>query len=272
MTGRVCVAMCMALLSGPGLTQAQNVRYVAADSYDVQIGEVARLTVQSSEKRIPLRWADAPVHWMFIRTGGTQENRQGATEDGRRRVSFDALIPGVNMVGVDFEPRMVEVGGKELAAFAAANLTEESRALLRTEHAAGGTIRRVESCKTLVRVHGPGEELAATDVGTGKSGQAFEIRPLFDPTGRLGDVLPVRVYVGGEKVAGARVFGTHLETGRRIEAVSNAKGIADLPFAGAGEWRIEFHDLRLIEADGEKGLTLYSGVLVFDHPEEGGEQ
>ncbi|HEX6198768.1 MAG TPA: DUF4198 domain-containing protein [Thermoanaerobaculia bacterium] len=83
--------------------------------------------------------------------------------------------------------------------------------------------------------------VAAAGLLTAKTGSRIEIRPLVNPaTVRPGSDLPVRLYVEGDAVTGARVTAVG-PGGLRRDAFSDGAGIAVLRIPAAGLWTLELH-------------------------------
>ena len=129
----------------------------------------------------------------------------------------------------------------------------------------GVVVRRVESCRVLVRGGlggGPGGGAGdASGVATTKRGERVEIRPLMDPTALVPEtIVPVRVYVGGDAAPGGVVTATHLESGASQRVVADDKAIATLQIDVPGLWLVEFHAVR---REGE-ALVVYSATVLFE--------
>ena len=127
-------------------------------------------------------------------------------------------------------------------------------------------MRRIESAKGLVRVSDPeGRPVRPSAVAQSKTGQAVEIRPLADPTmTAVGSDLPLRAYVLGEKLVGARMLATCIADGVTREAITDESGSCHFRIASTGVWRVEFHDVRPLSDDPEATWAIYSATLTFE--------
>jgi hypothetical protein len=242
------------------------VRCLAPESYQVQPGADLRVQlVQVGDgQALAAPWAEHPVRWMFVRTGGTQDNfdevPRGGPADGDAAL-VRVPLAGVAVIGVDLRERALDVPRAQLEDFVAKHASRDGAA-------AGGAeelvrVRRVESAAALVRAGEVGQEQARS-AATGKTGLAAEIRLLMDPvTTAVGGDIAVRIYTRGAGLGNGRVFATALESGRVQEFRVDERGIGFFTLAEKGQWRIEMHHLAAPEGEDEAQWVLYSGTVVF---------
>ncbi|MBU6412496.1 MAG: DUF4198 domain-containing protein [Planctomycetes bacterium] len=208
------------------------------------VAEPLVLRVRSIDESREIAWPHAAdIRWLFVRVSGTQENRDSnelgnVDTDGARRVMPGAA--GTALVGVDLHTTLEEWSAAEANAFAA-KCRLDAVCLNKPI-----SVRHSVSAASIVPIApspADPQQPRNNQAATSKSGQSAEIRPLMDPTLISGGDLAVRVYVGGEAVAGAQVRAIHASSGHIQTAQADSKGIAifnvDLP----GDWRIDFHTL-----------------------------
>jgi hypothetical protein len=195
-----------------------------------------------SARQVP--WPQtADVRWLFVRVSGTQENRDAANlgnvdADDARRVMPAAA--GTALVGVDLHTTL-ETWPPDYANAFARRCGNDVLCLQESI-----SVRHSVSASTVVEITPSPHDAArptSNHAAMSKSGQQAEIRPLMDPTKIQGGDLAVRVYVGGEGVAGAVVRAMHAATGAMQTIKADGKGIAVVNVDRGGEWRIEFHTL-----------------------------
>lgn len=274
-TGKCILGLGFALLAGSPVPAADSVKvlFLHAPKPPARAGDSITLQVLrgSASDAVAAPISANQVRWLFVRTSGTQKNFEPA-EIARAVGAGGAIVAAtgperVSVVGIDLKPVVVPVSGRELKSFL------NTRTALGLE--TGGTrginanrtyrVRRIESATTLVRV--PGSDAAPSAVAQGKTGQAVEIRPLADPTSiRVGGDLPIRVYIGGAKRAGARVLATEMIVGTTHEVLTDAAGTAAFTITSAGPWRIEFHHAEPLARDSGADWVIYSATLTFEVP------
>lgn len=269
------VAILIALGAPAG---AQTAYFLEPSTFTSRVGEEVRFGLVAGGPApdaiaVPTRWP-AAIKWLFIRSGGAQDNRYEITPVGdgaESRVALTMPAAGCAMIGVDFQPEVVVLTGEQFAGVLAARtgVTPDealpSRAQVRVRH--------VRSAKALVRVAHVGDAPEAfVDAATAvsKSGQAVEIRPFNDPT-RIapGGDLPMRMYIGGDAFGKPRVRGTHAASGASSEPVPAST--PSLPVTAAGPWRVEFHHAAPLTNDPDADWAFYTSTLIFSAPEKAPE-
>ena len=250
-------------------------RFLRVDVPRVQAGRDVELRLMKGAAGAAgesLAWAAHPVEWMFIRTGATQQNFDDVpvAADNAEVIRFRIPVRGIALVGIDFEPRVIDAPAAALAAIARdrTNATEAAAAL-----AALGErpirIRIIDSQSLLVRAGEPGREEAMSPSGL-KSGLKIEIRPLIEPAtaGADGD-MTIRIYAGGGSLKGGRFRATALATGAVHEVTVDEHGIGHFPFRERGGWRIDVRHVAPAigapadEEDDGAEWVLYTGTLTF---------
>lgn len=267
----VCVAILLSA-SAPG----QSVRFLMPESFETTVGQAVEVRMVAGPQRgaAPIAWRAEEVDHFFIRAAGTQENvEQIRTVDAAQTaVSVQPDRPGVVLIGLDRRPHELRLTPAETAEFLAARasrMPDADKAPVRRLDARL-RVRHVESAKTVIRVtdaegHGYGSGIANS-----KSGQAVEIRPLFDPTMLMTHSdLPVRLYVQNGSAAGATVRATHTASGATVQAVGDSSGITSLRIDQPGVWQLEFHVAEPGRGPGGPDLTIYTATLTFEVTREG---
>ncbi|MEW6200240.1 MAG: DUF4198 domain-containing protein [Planctomycetota bacterium] len=217
----------------------------------------------------PASWPADRIEWLFVRGGPTQTNRHEVRADDPQSGAVDVKIehPGVTLVGVDQRPVVLNLTGDEWRAFLRANVAESNNADAAHLPAASHPVRvrHVVSSKTLIRAARADGQVNSSPIATGKSGQAVEIRPLFDPTAiRPGSDLPMRLYVDGDKCVGARGRATHVPSGHAATFVTDREGSAFFRVTEPGLWRVEFHHASPRTGDPAADWNLYTATLTFE--------
>lgn len=248
----------MCLLVCPWATGAETLelRASAAHASEPLAMRVYAVERDGTTRAHPWPRADQ-IAWLYVRVGGTQENRDSSNigevdGDGARRVMAGA--PGAALVGVDLKPTREVWSAEQAHAFAALcgkadNCFKDSV-----------TVSHAVSAATVTNVAGEAGVPVIDEAPLSKSGQQTEIRPLMHPTKVRGGVLAVRVYVGGESIPGAQVRAVHIRSGAVQEVQADGKGIASVRIDEAGGWRLEFHTMFQV---GE-GWQATSCTLTFD--------
>lgn len=263
MQKHIAIALSFSLAPAAG---AQTVRFLVPETFTP--APSAELTVGVAvDGNPPADWPVGRVEWMFIRGGGQQENRHDVQPAaGTHSVPATSPAFGAGVIGVELSPANQVFDRETLAEFLSERVafTPAPPPLPVGETV---LIRRVESAAAIIRSLRPGEAaVGGTHVATDKTGLRAEIRALMDPTALPpGSDLSVRVYINGDKRAGAVLTAARGQTMHRVTA--NESGIAFVPLTEPGEWRVQFHHAA-IEPE---GFTLYSGTLTFQVPGDAGE-
>ncbi|MFH1746974.1 MAG: DUF4198 domain-containing protein [Planctomycetota bacterium] len=255
------------------------VSYLTPDSFSAATGAQVKLHVESGSALSTQMqaWPDDKLQWFFTRANGTQQNRDTvkALEPQGREVAVTITQPGVTVIGYDSKPLVTNVAPAEFQAFLSKNV---STGALKAGSRDGGPdrivqVRRVESATTMIRVSADGVGAYSSATALSKTGQAVEIRPLFDPTlVKPGSDLPVRVYVGGSKKAGAKVQATSVNGNQTVSVLADPTGVANFRIDQAGTWRIEFHHAEALAGDPAAEWSLYSATLTFEVGSEGAQK
>lgn len=245
---------------------AQFARFISPSTHAPRPGEAVTLLLRESGKAGAGTWDDVEVGWSLVRFDGKQENFDGAprAEGGGAMGSVRCTSPGAAIIGVDFKPRTVA-----LDAEAAQNLAPVGAPPDRSKGPGSGEpVRVIQSAKTIIRVGrtAPGQSPNVTS----KTGQQAELRPTFDPTGvGIGSDVPLVVYAGDGKAAGAKLIATHDATGEKQEFTANQAGVGVFHLSRAGVWRVEMRHLvaNSNRRDGDPAWVLYTATLTFEAPE-----
>lgn len=253
----------------------QQARFAEASDAEVGLGDAVSLSlVDADGARL---WSEHRAEYFLARTAWSQENRDAvpvAERSGGLEAAWVADEPGVLLLGVDLAPVDETVSAGSFASFLERVLPATRRGaldgLLRTDDVEGAVVvRRVESCKALVRVEGGDAE--PVSIATSKTGQVVEIRPLMDPTAIVpGSDLAVRVYSRVPGPADGLVIATNVTTGEIVRAPTNGTSLVVVPIGGAGRWRLEFHAVEPLEAaagtegDGAAEWAVHTATLTFD--------
>lgn len=258
LTMRSCLVVLMATTPA---AIAQETRYLLPSEFSIDAGGAVSLEVRG-DAPVAQAWPDADMSHFFVLSPGAKSNRPRLPHPAAGKPSWKLDRQGVSMIGFDLNERTIEAAPPTLAAFldahAPAAITE------RPQGAAPLEIARVETFSTLIRV---GDVPGASSVAVDKTTQAAEIRPLFDPTAvEPGTLLPVKTYVHADGEKGARVFATHLDSGRRLESITNKSAIAKFTLPWAGRWLLEFHHVEPPQ-DG-RPWTIVSATMTFEITEE----
>lgn len=280
-TLRIRLTRLVSLLAAaaPALAAPPAASFLTPSQYTVQPGAAPTLRFDTGAAKTaqPAAWPTGEVGWLFIRGGKTQENQH----DVRSRTSRDNFIPleirhaGVTLVGADLRPAEFATTGAELRTFVEQNIaaspaTEKAQTLPADQTL---RVRQFASAKTLIRAPDPSGKLLPSAIATSKTGQAVEIRPNFDPTAAtVGGDLPLSVYVGGDKLAGAKVQATNVSTGQTASYIADNGGTGHFRITDPGVWRVEFHHAIPIQNDPAADWVIYSATLTFEVSAKGGAQ
>jgi len=261
--------LCAAAVSTT-LAADPSVAFLPPSRFIVAQGETVTVHFDVGEAKTarPAIWPADRVEWLFVRGGPTQTNRHEVHADHAQRGAVDVKIehPGVTLVGVDQRPVVLNLTGDEWRAFLRANVAETSNAAARLPEGSHPVrVRHVVSTKTLIRAARADGQVNSSPIATGKSGQAVEIRPLFDPTAiRPGSDLPMRLYVDGDKCVGAQGRATHVASGHAVTFVTDREGSAFFRVTEPGLWRVEFHQATPRPGDTAADWNLYTATLTFE--------
>jgi len=253
------LALCGLAAATPAI--AQTSLELRPSSYRVAAGQQIRVQLLSSGRPTAEPWPAA--EWLFVRGEGTQENRDTPPlSDAAGLVALPAAGPGGAVVGIDFEPAITTIPAKTVRDFIA---SRGANAVALDPVKDALSVRHTRSCTALVRiVDAQGGGAGPSETIVGKLGQAAEIRMLMDPTvARIGSDVPLRVYVGGGKLSGARIFATARATGKTTELRTSEDGIAHLRITDAGPWVVEVHR---VSKGTTTDLEIASAVLTFEVP------
>ncbi|MEP0847664.1 MAG: DUF4198 domain-containing protein [Phycisphaerae bacterium] len=271
-------AVVAALIAAPSAA-AQTVHTLSPSAYQARPEQTIELRLLAGEAKAAAAqaWRAADVAWFFVRDGAEQRNVERIQPAGNgQTLAVTVKRPGVTIIGLDRRASVEHVRAAELDAFLKAHAVSPTPggSARRAKADAPLRVKRVESARTMVRVSdGAMEGSGGSAVATSKTGQAVEIRPLFDPTLlAAGSDLPVRVYAGGRAREGVTVRATHIGTGGSHDAVTDREGITALPIDRTGVWRVEFHASDGAGADDAADLVLYSGTMTFEVTREGGAE
>ena len=263
----------------PALAAPPTAAFLTPSQYTARPGEslTLRFDVGTAKTAQPAAWPTGEVGWLLIRGGKSQENKH----DVRPHKAQDNVVPlaithpGVTLVGTDRRPTVLETTGADLRAFIAQNVatdpvTEKAQTLSADQMV---RVRQFASAKTLIRAQEPGGKLTPSAIATSKTGQAVEIRPNFDPTAAtVGSDLPLSVYVGGDKLPGAKVQAANISTGQTVTYIADNGGAGYFHVTDPGVWRVEFHHAAPLQNDPAADWVIYSATLTFEVSAKGGAQ
>jgi hypothetical protein len=262
---------------GAALAAVPEVGYLMPSQFTVASGgEVqARFEVGSATTTKVSSWPAERLGYFFIRSGGTQENRDTlpATQDAPTRSEPIRLThAGVAVLGLDMQPEVVLTPVADLQRFVEQNVAEGARSAVlgQASRQQAVRVRRVESALTMVRVPSADGKRRPSSIAMSKTGQPAEIRCLFDPTMlKVGSDFPVRIYAGGSARAGVQVKATSVATGQSETKLTDASTTTHFRITSTGTWRIEFHYVEALTEDPDADYVIYSGTLTFEVPAEG---
>jgi hypothetical protein len=263
--------------SGVATATGQTVTYLTPSSYAATVGQRVAVRVELGDGKVvrPAAWPTENIKWLFVRAPGAQENREDVGPQDASGNAIDVALtkPGVTLIAFDTKPADVTLTGEQLKAFVRRVLPREPQDAIIADitDAARVRTRQVQSAKTLVRVADPtGKPASHSAVAQSKTGQAVEIRPLADPTmATVGSDLPVRAYVGGDALAGAKMLATCVASGKAQQAITDSSGSCYFRIDTAGVWRVEFHHIVPLSDDDQADWAIYSATLTFEAPREG---
>lgn len=225
----------------------------------VTTGKAIEVQLLSEQKQ--LKWADAAIRWVFVKTAQVQENRDSATDFLDAKGVLRAPLPaeGPAMIGVDWKPVDETWSGRQLQALGATSVAQNG----------SYTVRHFQSAITIVRPAADQGQPSAIPVA--ESGLAMDIHALFDPSRlQLGSDLPFEVSLRGEEVEEATLRATHLQSGQKFSLRLRDGRQERFTPARSGVWLIECQLLRESPSPEGPRFEFYSGTLTFSIP--GGER
>jgi len=270
---------------------AQTVLFITPEQPEVAVAQPVVIAAEHAPGQ-RVQWPADRLAWMFVRNAGGQRNFEPATplaDPGKPGPSITLDGLDAAMVGVELAPRDEVLDGKALAAWARENISPHKLpdGLDKLEGAGPVTVRRVESAKAFLRARGEGEQRRGnrptrSATATDKSGQAVEIRPLFDVTAATTPTdIPVRMYAFGDGAKRALLRVVHVPTGEEQRLIADDKAIAFVRLEHPGMYRLEFHALApFTPPDGGGGgeeaagdapkatWTLLTGTATFTVPQQ----
>ena len=246
------------LLLSTGAASGQQALFLCPESPRVAAEAPIRVHLESGTAAVA--WDDARVRLLFVLGQDTRENmeRAPAGADAAGAVALAAPGQGAAAVGLELKPAVEEMDAAALRKFASAwcdgRVPESVKGKVK--------VRRVESCRTLVRIGEGGSAAALAETAL-----RAEIDVRMDPTRmKAGSDLAFAVSMSGEDLEDARVFATCAATGKTQEAESREEGAGSFRITDAGRWRVEFHHLAKAEPGGDADWVLMSGTLTFEVP------
>lgn len=226
------------------------------------------IEARSDREFINLGWPQREIRWLFVRGHGVQQNRDTLAPlltDPQSAIAPTAT-PGVNMVGLDFQPRQLTRTAAELREELATRAAEIPDTLTILDADTRLTVRYVASAKLLLQLPGETGPDEST-VATSKSGQAVEIRPLANPM-RLpvGSDFPMRLYADGDKRGDVRIIATHADSRTQRELEVDRGAFANLTLTHDGRWYVEFTHVEPRRDSDVSGADwiVWSATLTFD--------
>ena len=259
----------LALVASPAAAQTVHFLETPGDLRRTpgQVLELALARVEDGRRSAAAFPPDERRARLLVRADGTQENLEHAplaADGGLFRARIPLPHADANLIGLELLPRTESVARATWQRFAEEKLGARAAAGLPAEL----RVRRVETLELLVRVLAPGDEARPSATAHSKSGLAFELRPLMDPTCLPpGSDLPLKVYAPEGEGEGLRISARNLPSGAVMHLETRAGGIADLPISHPGIWTVEVHRLAPVASDAGADLELHSSTLVFETPQ-----
>jgi len=243
-----------------GAAMGQQVLFLRPQAPRLAAGAPILVRLESPDGPVP--WNNDRVRLLLVLGQDTRENIDRAPEapDAAGAVRLPAPPPGAGAVGLDLAPIIEIIDADKLRGFCVA----KSDARLPETVTGKVRVRRMQSCKTLLRVgDAPGHAMAALE----ETAQQAEIALRMDPTrATVGSDIAFGVSIAGEDVEDARVLATPIATGKTQEVMSREEGAGSFRITTAGPWRVEFHHLVRATAGSGADWILTSGTLTFDVP------
>lgn len=262
----------------------QTAQYLGADAYTARIGDRVAVHVEQgpAASARPVAWPAQQVRWFFYRAAGEQEN-QDEVRPVRSEENF-VTVPlahaDVAVIGLDLKPVLRTLASEDFRRLAdraqpaaAAGSADRQAGLQLPAQGVQVRVRQIESAKLLVRVIGDDGRREPSATAMSKTGQKAEIRLLADPTvSGLGSDIPVRVYIDGDKVPGARVRATAVAGASVRDFVTDSSGFGFFRLDEEGLWRLHFEYLRPLKDDPQADWELYVGTLTFEAGRPGADR
>lgn len=274
-TWLVGVATLLAVV-GPAFADPPTVSFLTPSKHVAALAETLslRFAAGAAKDARPVGWPSDEIEWLFVRGGGTQENRDRVRPQNPKDdfVLLRIEHPGVTLVGADRRPIVREMTGDELGTFLRQSVALAEKASI---PAGDGElrVRHVASAKTLIRAATAGRESPPSAIATSKTGQKVEIRPLFDPSAaRVGSDLPLWSYIDGSKKTGVKVQATNVATGKTTTFLTDAGGSGHFRVTDAGLWRVEFHHAEPLKDGSKADWVVYSATLTFEVATRGADR
>ena len=272
---RIWLSLAMLAFCG-GATSAEplTVSYFRVNMWSAAVGDTVSVQfatgVAQHVKVTP--WPHEGVEWLCVRSGDVQENQHNVCPNraGENSINIPVRHSGVTLIAVNEWPVTIAATSDELNAFLRQNVATTGVAKMSPDSPATLRVRRIVSAKTLVRAAAPGGRQVPSAIGTSKTGQPVEIRPVFDPTAiQVGSDLPLSIYVAGQKKSGVKVQATHVPTGGTTSYITGPGSAGHFRIKQSGAWRIEVHHAEPLVRDASADWVIYSGTLTFEVPKKG---
>jgi hypothetical protein len=262
----------IALLAGAAAS-AQEAVFLSPQSFVIPGGQ-ARVQLLSGQPAAAAAtpWTADRTKWLFSRSAGAQDNLHdvapAAADDF---LAIPAGKSGVTVIGLDLAPQVLEFTADEWQKRASAMRPAGAPLENRSESGKRVRVRHLASAKALLRAGAAQGPDAASAEAMSKTGQAAEIRPLFDPTVlRVGADLPLAVYADNIKRKDIRVAAASVQGGTVEEIEIGSGGLANLTLTHPGIWRIAFQVIEPApKVDSDVDWIVYSGTLTFEVQEAG---
>ena len=260
-----CLLTALASIAMPLATSGQELCDLVPEAFRTASGQVLR--VRQVPERADLLEQDRQsrrVEWLLVRAAGRQRNLHDLVPDDQGWLEVEPLADGLTFIGIDSPLRPATLSGAELNGLARRWVRDEAtrrRAELLPD-AAAVAVRHSASAAALIQV---GEAWVSSATALAKTGQAAELRLLFDPTvlREPGDV-PVRAYVEGSAAAGRVIEVRCGEEPRPREVVTDATGHGRVRIDRGGVWRLGFVGVVAPEEDPGGPWRVASTTLRFE--------
>ncbi len=257
------------------IATAQSVSYLTPGHYTARVGDTlpVRITQGAAARATPVAWPAADLKWFMIRGGDTQQNHHAVnpSPSDPQVVNVPLQHAGVTLIALDADRVETAVDSNALQQFIADHIAP-AQIPAEFKHVTASDlprIRRVVSSKTLVRVSSAdGESGPPSEMAIAKTGQRAEIRLMIDPTyTKVGSDIPIKAYIDAGGAGKVQFQATHVPTGKTQTFIANQGGAGYFRMSDAGEWRVEFHDIRPARKDPDADWLLSSATLTFEAQE-----